>query len=72
MSKPPRDTRTKPARQADSRRMSKRVDRLEHHVEDTIGHFYNAINLLRDRVSVLEERSKREDKHTNLNQPRGS
>jgi hypothetical protein len=45
--------------------MSKRVDRLEHHLEDTIGHFYKAINLLRDRVSMLEESLKREDKHTN-------
>jgi hypothetical protein len=72
MPKSPPGKRTQLSRQADYRRMSKRVDRLEHHLEDTIGHFYNAINLLRDRVSVLEEKSKREDKHTNLNQRRGS
>jgi hypothetical protein len=58
MPKPPRDRRTQPARQADYRRMSQRVDRLEQHLEDTIGHFYNAINALRERVSMLEEEVK--------------
>jgi hypothetical protein len=55
MTKPPRDRQ--PARQPDYRRLSKRVDRLEHHLEDTIGHFYNVINVLRERVSMLEKKS---------------
>jgi len=38
--------------------MSKRVDRVEDHLEDTIGHFYNVINVLRERVSMLEEEVK--------------
>jgi hypothetical protein len=58
MPKPPRDRRTQPAGQADYRRMSKRVDRVEDHLEDTIGHFYNVINVLRERVSMLEEEVK--------------
>jgi hypothetical protein len=58
MPKPPRSRRTQPAREADYKRMSKRVDRVEHHLEDTIGHFYNVINELRERVSTLENKSK--------------
>jgi hypothetical protein len=58
MPKPPRSRRTQPAREADYKRMSKRVDRVEHHLEDTIGHFYKVINVLRERVSMLEEEVK--------------
>jgi hypothetical protein len=62
MTKPPPATR-----HPDYRNLYRRIVRLEGQLEDTIGHFYNVINLLRERVSVLEQRSKPEDEQTNLN-----
>ena len=48
----PRSRRTQPARQRSYIRLHTRVDRLE----DTINHFYNVINELRERVSTLEKK----------------
>src|SRR5262249_29702273 len=50
----PRDRRTQPSRQRIYIRLYARVDRLE----DTISHFYNVINELRERVSTLEKKLK--------------
>jgi hypothetical protein len=50
----PRDRRTLPSRQRTYVRLRVRVDRLE----DAIGHFYNVINELRERVSTLEKKLK--------------
>jgi hypothetical protein len=47
-----RDKRTLPSRQRTYRRLHVRVDQLE----DVIGHYYNAINELRWRVSTLEKK----------------
>jgi hypothetical protein len=60
MTKPP------PATRPDYRNLYRRIVRLEGQLEDTIGHFYNAINLLRERVSVLEQKSKPEDEETRV------
>ena len=49
-----RDRRTLPSRQRTYTRLSARVDRLE----DTISHFYNVIDELRRRVSMLEKKLK--------------
>jgi hypothetical protein len=54
MAKPPRDRRKQPARQRTYIRLRARVD----HLEDAISHFYNVINELRRRVSMLEKKSK--------------
>jgi hypothetical protein len=48
----PLDRRTEPARQRSDIRLHSRVDCLE----DTISHFYNVINELRERVSTLEKK----------------
>ena len=48
----PRDRRTQTARQRSHIRLHTRVDRLE----DTISHFYDVINELRERVSTLEKK----------------
>jgi hypothetical protein len=56
--------REEPARHPDYRSLYRRIVRLESHLEDTIGHFYNVINLLRERVSILEKRPKPEDEQT--------
>jgi hypothetical protein len=68
MPRPPRDKRTELSRQATYKHLSARVAALE----DAMSHFYNIINRLRERVSMLEEKSKPEDQHSNLNQRRGS
>ena len=47
-----RNRRTLPSRQRTYRRLHVRVDQLE----DVIGHYYNAINELRWRVSTLEKK----------------
>jgi prefoldin subunit 5 len=52
MAKPPRDRRTQPAPERAYERADPRIDRLE----DTISHFYNVINELRERVSTLEKK----------------
>jgi hypothetical protein len=49
-----RDRRTLPSRQRTYRHLHVRVDRLE----DAISHFYNVINELRTRVSMLEKQLK--------------
>jgi len=54
MAKPPRDRRTQPAPERAYERADPRIDRLE----DTISHFYNVINELRERVSTLEKKLK--------------
>jgi hypothetical protein len=73
MTKPPPDIRRKEtARQPDYRSLYRRIVRLEGHLEDTIGHFYDVINVLRERVSMLEKKPKPEDKQTNSNHRRGS
>jgi hypothetical protein len=65
---PPDIRRREPARHPDYRRLYNRIVCLE----DTIGHFYNVINVLRERVSMLEEEVKARRWQTNLNQRRGS
>ena len=50
-----RDRRTLPSRQRTYRHLHVRVDQLE----DTISHFYNVINELRERVSTLEKKLER-------------
>jgi hypothetical protein len=81
MTKPPPDIRRKEAaRHPDYQRLYRRIVRLEGHLEDTISHFYNIINVLRERVSMLEnervsmleKKPKPEDKQTNSNHRRGS
>jgi hypothetical protein len=73
MTKPPPDIRRKePARGPDYQRLYRRILRLEGHLEDTITHFYNIINVLRERVSKMEKKSKPEDEQTNFNHRRGS
>ena len=48
----PVDRRTESTRQRSDIRLHSRVDCLE----DTISHFYNVINDLRERVSTLEKK----------------
>jgi hypothetical protein len=50
----PKDRRTQPARQRSYIRLHTRVNRLE----DTISHFYDVINELRERVLTLEKKLK--------------
>src|SRR5215469_8657307 len=54
MARPPRDRPTQPAPERAYERADPRIDRLE----DTISHFYNVINELRERVSTLEKKLK--------------
>jgi hypothetical protein len=56
MAQPPRDRRTHLSRQPDYRRLSKRVDRLAHQLEDAISYFQKVINQLGNRVSTLEKK----------------
>jgi hypothetical protein len=46
------DNSTDPAPERFYARLSDRIDRLE----DTISHFYNVLNELRERVSTLERK----------------
>jgi hypothetical protein len=67
MPQPPRDRRTQPARQPSYKRLSARVAALE----DAISHFYKMINVLRERVSMLEKKSKADEQETSLNHSGG-
>ena len=54
----PRDRPTGPPPERAYARLSDRIDRLEDRLEDAISHFYNVINELRERVSMLEKKLK--------------
>jgi hypothetical protein len=55
MAKPSRDRQTQPAPEHTSEGLGPRMDRLE----DTISHFYNVINELRERLSTVEKKLER-------------
>jgi hypothetical protein len=52
MAKPPLDRQIQPARHPDYRRLSTRVDRHEHRLEDTISHFHKVINEMAAAASI--------------------